>query len=187
MAKTDNLIHYLTDVADAIREKEGSTDPINAQDFSQRIRDLQTGSEAGFLDYYYIDTAYESAYPEYSNLAFMVAEMYQTFNPVVCPLPVFIKCLYDDTAVIYRADVIQQTSGFSTENAKIAIPKYIYADNLVLDSGSISNYSFPEYNDFIQMIINLYEEQMPDATNQTKLVIEEMLEHQITKEQFWNE
>jgi hypothetical protein len=40
MAKTNNLVHYLADVANAIREKEKSTDPINAQDFSQRIRDL---------------------------------------------------------------------------------------------------------------------------------------------------
>lgn len=44
MAKTDNLIHYLSDVADAIREKEGSTDPINAQDFSERIRAITTKS-----------------------------------------------------------------------------------------------------------------------------------------------
>lgn len=49
MAKTDTLIDYLTDIADAIREKEGSTDPINAQDFSEKIRNMPTagGGEGG--------------------------------------------------------------------------------------------------------------------------------------------
>lgn len=44
MAKTDNLTHYLSDLANAIREKEGSTDPINAQDFSEHIRAITTKS-----------------------------------------------------------------------------------------------------------------------------------------------
>jgi hypothetical protein len=55
MAKTDNLIHYLSDIANAIREKEGSTDPINAQDFSEKIKSMSGGSNDGFCDYYYLD------------------------------------------------------------------------------------------------------------------------------------
>lgn len=43
MAKNDNLKDYLTDLADAIREKEGSSEPINPQDFSNRIRAIQGG------------------------------------------------------------------------------------------------------------------------------------------------
>jgi hypothetical protein len=38
MASTDNLTHFLTDVADAIREKNGTSDPINAQNFADAIR-----------------------------------------------------------------------------------------------------------------------------------------------------
>lgn len=38
MAKNDNLVHYLTDIADAIREKNGTSDPINAQDFAEEIK-----------------------------------------------------------------------------------------------------------------------------------------------------
>lgn len=37
MAKNDNLTHYLIDIADAIREKNGTTDLINAQDFAEAI------------------------------------------------------------------------------------------------------------------------------------------------------
>ena len=47
MAKNDNLTDFLTDVADAIREKEGSTDLINPQDFSDRIRAIETGGGEG--------------------------------------------------------------------------------------------------------------------------------------------
>ena len=46
MAKTDNLKDFLTDVADAIREKKGTTDLINPQDFSAEIASIQSGEGA---------------------------------------------------------------------------------------------------------------------------------------------
>lgn len=46
MAKNDNLKDFLTDVADAIRAKEGSTGLINPQEFSERIRSIETGGGA---------------------------------------------------------------------------------------------------------------------------------------------
>lgn len=36
---------YLKDIADAIREKEGSTGPIPAEEFANRIRALETGMD----------------------------------------------------------------------------------------------------------------------------------------------
>ncbi len=46
MAKNNNLKDFLADVADAIREKEGSSELINPQDFSGKIRALETGGAA---------------------------------------------------------------------------------------------------------------------------------------------
>lgn len=43
MAKTDNLQDFLTDVANAIRTKTGTTQPINAQNFSTEILNISTG------------------------------------------------------------------------------------------------------------------------------------------------
>lgn len=43
MAKIDNLKDFLTDVADAIREKKGTTELINPQDFSAEIASIQSG------------------------------------------------------------------------------------------------------------------------------------------------
>lgn len=43
MSKENNLSDFLTDVADAIRVKKGTTDVINAQDFSSEIASIETG------------------------------------------------------------------------------------------------------------------------------------------------
>ena len=46
MAKNDNLGDYLKDIADAIREKKGTTEPINAQDFASEIASIEGGGGA---------------------------------------------------------------------------------------------------------------------------------------------
>jgi hypothetical protein len=43
MAKNDNLTDFLTDVADAIRAKKGTTAKINPQNFSREIASISTG------------------------------------------------------------------------------------------------------------------------------------------------
>lgn len=43
MAKNNNLTDFLTDIADAIREKKGTSEPINPQDFSAEIASIETG------------------------------------------------------------------------------------------------------------------------------------------------
>lgn len=45
MAKNNNLTDFLTDVANAIREKDGTTGTINPQDFSDKIKAIQTGTD----------------------------------------------------------------------------------------------------------------------------------------------
>ena len=41
MSKQDNLHDFLTDIADAVREKKGTTEPINAQNLSEEIRSIK--------------------------------------------------------------------------------------------------------------------------------------------------
>lgn len=43
MAKNDNIQDLLRDIAEAIREKTGSTSLINPQDFSSKILSIQSG------------------------------------------------------------------------------------------------------------------------------------------------
>lgn len=49
MAKNDNLKDFLVDVADAIREKKGTTDLINPQSFSDEIRAFEIGGGGGAI------------------------------------------------------------------------------------------------------------------------------------------
>lgn len=44
MAKNDNLKDFITDIADAIRQKKGSTELINPQDFSNEIINIQSST-----------------------------------------------------------------------------------------------------------------------------------------------
>lgn len=47
MAKTDNLDDYLADLADGIRSKKGTSEPINPQDFSTEIESIEGGGSGG--------------------------------------------------------------------------------------------------------------------------------------------
>jgi hypothetical protein len=48
MAKSDNLKDYLVDLADAIREKKGTTAKINPQDFASEIASIESGGGNGW-------------------------------------------------------------------------------------------------------------------------------------------
>lgn len=63
MAKNDNLVHYLIDIANAIREKNGTSDLINAQDFAEAIRK----NKAPQNNYKYYDCLMDSK-NEYGDL-----------------------------------------------------------------------------------------------------------------------
>lgn len=52
MSKDNNLHDFLQDVADAIKEKKGSNEPINAQNFADEIKNLPSGGgeEGTYID-----------------------------------------------------------------------------------------------------------------------------------------
>ena len=52
MARIDTLGHFLTDVADAIREKKGTEETIVASDFDTEIENLPSGGGADLSDYF---------------------------------------------------------------------------------------------------------------------------------------
>lgn len=50
MAKNNNLTDFLTDVANAIREKKGTNDPINPQNFSDEIASIEGGGGTSLIN-----------------------------------------------------------------------------------------------------------------------------------------
>lgn len=58
MARTDTLGNFLTDVADAIRTAEGSSEEITASDFDERIEALSGGGGADLSEYFLSSASY---------------------------------------------------------------------------------------------------------------------------------
>ena len=56
MARTDTLRHFLTDIANSIRNKKGTTDPIMASDFDTEIASIESGVDIN--DYYLTSGSY---------------------------------------------------------------------------------------------------------------------------------
>lgn len=52
MARTNNLTNYLTDVAQAIKDKKGDQTPIQASEFDTEIANLPSGGETYFTGHY---------------------------------------------------------------------------------------------------------------------------------------
>ena len=77
MARTDTLRHFLTDVANSIRNKKGTTDTIIASNFDTEIDSIETsvGKYAprfiSFRDYNKMDLDYETSNIDTSNITDM--------------------------------------------------------------------------------------------------------------------
>lgn len=59
MAKNDNLSDFVTDIADAIRAKKGTNEPINAQDFSSEIASIEGGGGGSAMEYWSVPEGVE--------------------------------------------------------------------------------------------------------------------------------
>lgn len=80
MARTDTLGHFLTDVADAIREKKGTEETITASDFDTEIENLPSG---GDLSEYFTSTIGAGQAINYNNFPgwfFTIKKIPDTIN-----------------------------------------------------------------------------------------------------------
>lgn len=72
MSKANNLTDFLTDTANAIRAKKGTTAKIDPQDFASEISGIQTGGEISTI-YLVAGEGYTIELPTNRTLAFGVA------------------------------------------------------------------------------------------------------------------
>lgn len=107
MSKENNLTDFLTDVADAIREKKGTSEKINPQDFSEEIRKIgqapEEEEEEGEPEYVESFTFVDGVNTEFVNqntkivgtLTYKRANMPTTWAPIYLPFEVPVKVLAD--------------------------------------------------------------------------------------------
>lgn len=126
MAKTDNLGDFLKDVADSIRTKTGTTELINAQDFSDKILSIQTGGGENtvknlldatkscyYLFYYYSGTTVDDLIQpnDTENVTSMMGMFYNCNKLTAVPL-------------LNTSNVTNMSSMFQSCNALTAIPQF---------------------------------------------------------------
>lgn len=75
MARTDTLGHFLTDVADAIRTKKGTSDTIAAEDFDTEIENLPSGGGKYAPKFISFNEFYQTKGSEYNNLDYELANL----------------------------------------------------------------------------------------------------------------
>ena len=113
MAKDNNLQDFLTDIADAIREKKGTTDKINPQNFSNEIKSIQGET----IDGNYIITKPNGRYwkfnfitPEnyYQDLKLLSEEQINailTVNMLICQFALTDSAAVCDAGVSFTDDL----------------------------------------------------------------------------------
>ena len=123
MDKTNNLQYFLTDIADAIREKKGTTDLINAQSFADEIKNLPQsgGGTEGGIQYEYI--VIEKPYNEVTFLIILTADILKDtyYDKVILPAGIYIAT--------YGVPHIQN-------NSSIGAVAYNFSKELSLTDGS---------------------------------------------------
>jgi len=173
MARTDTLGHFLTDVAEAIRTAEGSTDTITASDFDTRIESLSGGGGSGhdwsLIGYNaeptFISDSYDYAKQIYENWDVTQTSLYGKYN-YDCQLTIFPKV--DTSNVTNFSSMFQNARGlkevdlditsatnisnifsncFSLQSLKIKGGQNITSyNNFCSDLYSLQNVNFSEIN-----------------------------------------
>ena len=129
MAKTDNLGDFLTDIANSIRTKTGTTEPINAQDFSTKILQIPSGGEntlkklldatksADYLFYEYQGTSVDDLI-QYSDTE-NVEDMSRTFyNAKVARVPELNTNKVKDFSYAFSRSSISEFPNWDFSNAE---------------------------------------------------------------------
>lgn len=136
MARIDTLGNFLTDVAEAIREKEGTTETIPASEFDTRISNLSGGGSSGgkyapkhisFAGYKGTDLEYELSNIDTSNITSF-------------------EGMFESCSAINNLDLSQY--GWNTSNVTTAKSMFSSASNLIninlngLDFSKVTNISY---------------------------------------------
>ena len=150
-----NLIKFLKDTADAIREKTGKSELIKPVDFAEEIKSISAGggeSEGSYWHYFDVSEV-DLTDPDIS------------FSAVLCYM--MMKWTFNDEVGIGTASVYEMLSGFAGENNK---PKVIafggdYTQRVIINGTNAS------YGDLVEEL-KAYGISLPEITKEQFYALE---------------
>ena len=158
MAKTDNLSDFLTDVANSIRTKTGTTEQINAQDFSNKILSIQSESTLKNL----LDATKSTYYLFYIYRGTSVDGLiqYSDTENVTSISNMFVGCSNLTTVpLLNTSNVTNMTYTFENCKALTTIP--------LLDTSKVTNMGYMFYN--CQVLTSIPQLNTSNVTNMSSM------------------
>lgn len=124
MARIDTLNNFLTDVADSIREKKGSTGVIPAANFDTEIESIPSGGGVDINDYFNVTINNQSRY-DFSNKHYIKRLPKVTVAPsVVTIVSSFAKWSLTTAPEIDFANVVNVAYLFESALNLVSTPEY---------------------------------------------------------------
>ena len=136
MAKTDNLNDFLTDIANSIRTKTQTSEPINAQDFSDKILNIQSG---GTLKNY-LDAMQSAEYlfKNYEGTSVDNIIQYSDTENVTSTSGMFQNCKKLTTIPLLDTNNVTDMGGMFSDCSLTTVP--------LLDTSKVTNMDYMFYN-----------------------------------------
>lgn len=140
MAKNDNLQDFLTDVANAIRNKKGTSDLINPQNFSSEIESIESNS-------FNVELFYGFWQLKKDNQTYVI-KVYDT-GKLDYEIYASSPTKYTDISYTIINDTIefQFVSGGSADNIEITVKTFKYENGTLIDINTNDIYSHILFSD----------------------------------------
>ena len=162
MARTDTLGHFLTDVANSIRNKKGTTDTIIASNFDTEIDSIETGlgkyapRYISFYQYQGTELDYEISTIDTSNVANMSNMFTNCSNLTSLDLSIFDTNNVTNMSYMFSACSSLTSLGLSSFNtSSVTNMSSMFRNCSKLTNLNISNFDFTKVISYSNIFDNV--------------------------------
>ena len=156
MAKNNNLTDFLTDIANAIRQKKGTNALINPQNFSSEIASISGGGSTDFTQMDSLLNELEDAFGEYTALQYTA---YANPQSGVTYTAVSDLSNYTDEEIEAISKAISNCSGISSSTQTIYL-----SDETSISVGATRSYTLSSQEQMTDRIIGFNHDDLTSST-----------------------
>lgn len=154
MAKNNNLSDFLTDIANSIRTKKGTTGTINAQNFSSEIASIETGiTPTGSID---ITSNGTVDVTNYASANVNVANQNPYIATTATEMAQYLASKYDGAIVRYTGTTGTYTQNMLYKVKAVSSNEWAF-DELITPVGSTTKTENGTYNvkEYAEVVVNV--------------------------------